>query len=296
MDKKKEVHIDIKIDENDYQDDIKIIVDILRPEWPKGQLQFKIFTNGITNKLIGIYYSGHYSEMLLIRIYGNKTDLLIDRKDEVRNIRVLNKAGYTHSLYATFNNGLVYEFINGEVLTPETVINPEIYWLVAKRLAQMHLLDPREYCPGINWGNAHRESIIWNKTEKFIDVTFIDFEYTGFNYQAFDIANHFAEFVGVENVDYDRYPDEAFQRSWLKIYLQAFNKSSSVSEEQVTKLFKQIKKFNLLTHFFWGCWALIQSQHSTIDFDFLEYAAMRFNEFFKCKNSNNDSSELTTQL
>lgn len=27
-------------------------------------------------------------------------------------------------------------------------------------------------------------------------VTFIDFEYTGFNYQAFDIANHFAEFAG----------------------------------------------------------------------------------------------------
>lgn len=27
-------------------------------------------------------------------------------------------------------------------------------------------------------------------------VTFIDFEYTGFNYQAYDIANHFAEFAG----------------------------------------------------------------------------------------------------
>ncbi|XP_074108658.1 ethanolamine kinase 1 isoform X1 [Cotesia typhae] len=332
MDKKKEVHIDIKIDENDYQNDIKTIVDILRPEWPKYQLQFKIFTNGITNKLIGVYYLDHYSEMLLIRIYGNKTDLLIDRKDEVRNIRVLNKAEYTHSLYATFNNGLVYEFINGEVLTPETVINPDIYWLVAKRLAQMHLLDPREYCQGTNWGDdADREPIIWNKTEKFLglmpksfddpikqarfeelikphsvlqqeykllksslikldspivyshndllltnilydktinSVTFIDFEYTGFNYQAFDIANHFAEFVGVENVNYDRYPDEPFQRSWLRIYLQAFNKSSSVSEEQVTKLYKQIKNFNLLSHFFWGCWALIQSQHSTIDFDF----------------------------
>lgn len=51
-------------------------------------LNLQIFTNGITNKLIGVYYSGHYSEMLLIRIYGNKTDLLIDRKDEVRNIRV----------------------------------------------------------------------------------------------------------------------------------------------------------------------------------------------------------------
>lgn len=45
MDKKKEVHIDIKIDENNYQDDIKTIVDILRPEWSKYQLQFKVITN-----------------------------------------------------------------------------------------------------------------------------------------------------------------------------------------------------------------------------------------------------------
>lgn len=85
--------------------------------------------------------------------------------------QVLNKVGYTHSLYATFNNGLVYQFINGEVLTPETIINPDIYWLVAKRLAQMHLLDPREYCQGTSWGDdADREPIIWNKTEKFIEL------------------------------------------------------------------------------------------------------------------------------
>ncbi|XP_053597991.1 ethanolamine kinase 1 [Microplitis demolitor] len=355
---KNEVHIDLTIDENDYQDDIKQIVDILRKHWPKDQLEFKIFTNGITNKLIGVYYPGHYNEMLLVRIYGNKTDLLINRKDEVKNIRVLHKAGHTHSLYATFNNGLVYEFLNGEVLTPETIINPDIYWLVAKRLAQMHLLNPREYLSDYG-GEGPREPIIWKKTEKFMElmprsfdddlkqarfekmikpfqvleeeykllkdnlikldspivyshndllltnilydknvntVTFIDFEYTGFNYQAFDIANHFAEFAGVENINYDLYPDEIFQRSWLRLYLQAYNKSSSVSEDQVTKLFKEIEKFILLTHFFWGCWSLIQYQHSTIDFDFLEFAAIRFNEYFKRKNLNNGIFELTTQL
>jgi ethanolamine kinase len=27
-------------------------------------------------------------------------------------------------------------------------------------------------------------------------VTFIDYEYSGYNYQAFDIGNHFAEFAG----------------------------------------------------------------------------------------------------
>jgi len=27
-------------------------------------------------------------------------------------------------------------------------------------------------------------------------VSFIDFEYVGYNYQAFDIANHFCEYAG----------------------------------------------------------------------------------------------------
>lgn len=49
---------------------------------------FQIFTDGITNKLIGVWHSGHYNDMVLVRVYGHKTDLLINRKDETRNIRV----------------------------------------------------------------------------------------------------------------------------------------------------------------------------------------------------------------
>lgn len=37
-------------------------------------------------------------------------------------------------------------------------------------------------------------NVLYNKEQN--TVTFIDFEYTAFNYQAFDIANHFAEFAG----------------------------------------------------------------------------------------------------
>uniref|UniRef100_A0A8C0BMF2 ethanolamine kinase n=1 Tax=Buteo japonicus TaxID=224669 RepID=A0A8C0BMF2_9AVES len=37
------------------------------------------------------------------------------------------------------------------------------------------------------------------------------------------------------------------------------------------------------SHFFWGLWALIQAKYSTIDFDFLGYAIVRFNQYFKMK-------------
>jgi ethanolamine kinase len=37
-------------------------------------------------------------------------------------------------------------------------------------------------------------NILYNQNEN--KVTFIDFEYAAYNIQAFDIANHFAEFAG----------------------------------------------------------------------------------------------------
>lgn len=45
---------------------------------------------------------------------------------------------------------------------------------------------------------AHNDLLLANViyTEETNSVTFIDYEYADFNYQAFDIANHFIEFVG----------------------------------------------------------------------------------------------------
>ncbi|XP_014212570.1 ethanolamine kinase 1 [Copidosoma floridanum] len=341
----KEPHFSISICENDIINGAMEIVKLLRPMWPSDQLLHKIFTNGISNKLVGIWCGDKYNEMVLVRVYGHKTDLLIDRKQEIRNIRALHKAGHTHSIYATFDNGLAYEFIEGDTLTVDTVRKPEIYKLVAQRMAEMHLLQS-------STDQNQSEPIIWRKTEKFMQlmpksfddpekrkkfeklikphssllheyqtlkenlsrmdspvvfchndllltnilynqkenkVTFIDFEYAAYNNQAFDIANHFAEFAGVDNPDFSLYPDEELQKSWLKIYLRTYKNIEDVSEDEIAKLYKQVKQFVLMTHFFWGCWSLIQSQYSHIDFDFLEYAALRFNEYFrrKCHASEN---------
>ncbi|VDK45525.1 unnamed protein product [Anisakis simplex] len=50
-------------------------------------------------------------------------------------------------------------------------------------------------------------------------VSFIDYEYAGFNYQGFDIANHFCEYAGVENVDYTLCPSTEQKRAWISLYL-----------------------------------------------------------------------------
>lgn len=77
-------------------------------------------------------------------------------------VQVLHEAGYTHKLYATFNNGFAYEFLPGNILTTENVRQPKVYQLVAKRMAQMHLLKPKT--------NGEQKPQIWDKTEQFLGL------------------------------------------------------------------------------------------------------------------------------
>lgn len=79
---------------------------------------------------------------MLIRVYGNKTDLLIDRRKETENIQLLHRHGYAPALYATFANGLAYQYVPGVTLTPDTCQNDAVWPLVARRMAQMHRVQP----------------------------------------------------------------------------------------------------------------------------------------------------------
>lgn len=106
-------------------------------------------------------------------------------------------------------------------------------------------------------------------------VRFIDYEYSSYNYQAFDIGNHFNEFAGLPNLaadffvvkkkkkkkktqsggglvspparvcaaghsgmtepDFGLYPGRDMQMDWLRVYLQAFKLFTKNSEEEVSQ-------------------------------------------------------------
>lgn len=123
---------------------------------------------------------------------------------------------------------------------------------------------------------CHNDLLLGNViyTEESNKVTFIDYEYAEPNHQAFDIGNHFSEFPGIGSdlesaIDYTKYPSKEFQLEWLRVYLQEFQDSSNISDEDIEVLYKQVNKFALASHFLWTCWSLIQAEHSTINFDFI---------------------------
>eukprot|EP00158_Paraphelidium_tribonemae_P004590 Partr_v1_DN26855_c0_g1_i3_m40685 putative Ethanolamine kinase len=112
-------------------------------------------------------------------------------------------------------------------------------------------------------------------------VSFIDYEYGAYSYNSFDIANHFNEYAGFQ-CDYSRFPSLEHQRTWIIEYLTEFL-SNVPTENQIEGLLEDVQKFSLISHFYWAIWALVQACLSDIDFDYMEYAIMRFEEYYRRK-------------
>ncbi|KAK2821615.1 hypothetical protein Q7C36_020958 [Tachysurus vachellii] len=332
----------IHVDEHNVKDGAMKLIEKLRPTWDITRVKTELFTDGKTNKLVGCYTDESPEDMVLVRVYGNKTELIVDRDNELKSFQVLHANGCAPHLYCTFNNGICYEFIQGEALGPQDVRDPVLLRLIATEMARVHAIHAhngcipkpnlwikmrkyfslvateftdqasnariREEVPSkevleeeIAWMKEHLsqlsspvvlchndllcKNIIHNLKEGY--VRFIDYEYSSYNYQAFDIGNHFNEFAGMNELDYALYPSRELQLDWLYTYLKAYKsftkKSEEVTQHELETLYVQVNKFSLASHFFWGFWALIQAKYSSIDFDFLGYAVLRFNQYFKIK-------------
>jgi len=121
------------------------------------------------------------------------------------------------------------------------------------------------------------------------NIRFIDFEYTDVGSAPYDIANHFCEMTGFDctEADYDKYyPDEVTQREFIKIYtdevvkIKGLDISKEILEEEYKRLYNEIQLNVIISHFYWGSWALNkalwQSTEKQIEFDFKKYAFQRF--------------------
>jgi len=121
---------------------------------------------------------------------------------------------------------------------------------------------------------------------------FIDFEYGKYNYRGFDFANHFCEYAGFD-FDLEKwYPSAAKQEYFVRSYITALSNiqgderakilESRLDEDPVlateffASCFAWTHKFASASNLMWGYWALVQELYSAIDFDYLDYARLRF--------------------
>ena len=340
------------------------VVSLLRPDWGlKASFIHKIFSDGLTNKLVGVYVEGKKREMILVRVYGHNSDLMIDRQKEIENMQLLYENGCGPQLYAKFQNGIAYQFISGSTLTIESVCDPSIFPSVAAACAKMHSiklplekgggiskkeacvwkllrklqnLSPDGFPESLDKDKLFQSSIPFTKAELAVEIekmehllgektiqktkvvfshndlmpantlvryddvenpevpsiSFIDYEYGDWNYREFDIANHFNEFAGLPDnetgeMDFGKYyPSKEFQLKWIEAYLANLGNDSSgnirnPSKNEVEELQALVDIFRPLPNLVWGLWSLVQSKYSDIEFDYIDYAKQRLEQYIK---------------
>ncbi|KAK3694671.1 kinase-like domain-containing protein [Podospora appendiculata] len=143
-------HIPLSYTSEDDGSALRLVLAV-RPEWDDAdsRVEFVRFTDGITNTLLkavnkraGLSKEDVDKDAILLRAYGNGTDLIIDRHRETQNHELLMKHGLAPELLARFENGMMYRFIRGTVTHPADLRKPSIYKAVARRLAQWHASVP----------------------------------------------------------------------------------------------------------------------------------------------------------
>ena len=104
------------------------------------EISVTLYTDGITNRLIGCYLPEDKDNVILIRVYGEKTELFIDRNREKLNMKLMHEAGLAPPLFASFKNGLCYGFTPGKPIDYDRVRDPFICKFIADKMARMHSL------------------------------------------------------------------------------------------------------------------------------------------------------------
>ncbi|XP_006816045.1 choline/ethanolamine kinase-like [Saccoglossus kowalevskii] len=152
--------------------------------------------------------------------------------------------------------------------------------------------SPTVFCHNdLNEGNI----LLVNSDSKCNRLMFIDFEYAGYNHRGFDIANHFCEWTfdyttttpPYYKYDPENYPNKEQQLRFIRAYLNSFDNAMNDLESRETeevKMLTEIKRFSMLSHFFWVLWAIIQGKKSQHKFCHLDYAQTRIEAYFEVKN------------
>lgn len=109
-------------------------------------LCLQLFTDGTTNKLVGCYIEDDPDDVVLVRVYGNKTELIVDRDNELKSFQVERRHQVT--CMTTFL-GCYY----GMQVCPRPQPNQSAAYLFSACLLQVLHANgcaPRIYCTFLN--------------------------------------------------------------------------------------------------------------------------------------------------
>lgn len=119
---------------------LRVLEDMGPANWERASPEAVTVTKipgGVTNLLYRVSCGG-LADPVLVRVYGNNTELLIDREEENRTFGTLSRRGLSCHLYGRFRGGRVEQFLDAQPLMDADLRKPGFQALIARELARLH--------------------------------------------------------------------------------------------------------------------------------------------------------------
>lgn len=278
----------------------------MMPEWEGLDLKVGVLTGGITNKLYRVQLpdGGDY----VVRVYGPKTELFIDRDIEMENIRRMELSGVTPKLikYLPEKNVTIVEFIRGTPLENPDFLEEKLLERIVRPIRLIHgsgVQLPKLFDP------------LQQVRELFKLLTEIGPEYPEFDIRGtINVLNRISTMVNIPHSEYlpchndlladnfilvedrDRYREAIYLIDWEYAgmstpYYEIADMFQEVLvpreiEEEILRIYWE--DHNMDEHFvktdmfkpfpdvLWFLWSLIQVSISDIEFDYYDYGKTKY--------------------
>jgi len=172
----------------------------------------------------------------------------------------------------------------------------EVYWAWLVRWERTHGRSERVFAHNdTQYGNLLRLRDLRPGEAAHHRIIVVDFEYASVNAAAFDIANHFHEWMA----DYDsarphelhpeRYPGPAARRNFYRAYLSQARPVRVPGDADLDALDAAVEAWSPASHAMWAVWGIVQAREDVVqpcaprgEFDYLAYARARIALFRAC--------------
>ncbi|EDQ84797.1 uncharacterized protein MONBRDRAFT_34561 [Monosiga brevicollis MX1] len=121
----------------------------------RNYYRFSRLTDGITNVVLKCTQTetrpeSPHPHILLMRIYGDNTERLIDREAELTSHELLASQSLAMPLYGSFLNGYVYGYMPGDVCSSDQLADENVAIPTAQHLALFHRTMFKAATPSAN--------------------------------------------------------------------------------------------------------------------------------------------------
>ena len=149
------------------EEDVFPILKELRPEWQRGTLLSEFFNKGFVNNMVCFYHTEdeHRGEAVVVRVYGAAVGDNNPRDREFMNLQIAHAAGCFPDIYASFDNGLIYQYAAGRHTNFHDLVKPENIRTISRLLYRLHHVDIDDVSLVDRKGNP----VIYDKTPTLFD-------------------------------------------------------------------------------------------------------------------------------